>query len=362
LASKTGQKSLTGYDSIVGHKIPARILNQLAETDRVPGTLLFSGPPGIGKLAAAIQFAKNLNCEKSREPLCDCYSCSAIRTGAHPYILVISKPGQIKVDEMREIVSLASMKTASGSKRVFIFDNADVITTEASNAALKILEEPGTDLYFVLISDSPYSIISTVRSRSYKIRFSNLSDSEMRVFADTLEKGKPEDGIEHALEYSNGSPGIFLMWAYNENYRDLISELREWMAEWRKGKRLSISEALKWKEAYKDYANRLSSTEREIGIPRGANVFELKNYYSEVDKLRVDTLNWKADQQGSSKGQAMGLKLTGLAMVLRRLLHFDNSDESGRGILVLQEFAKKIDANCQQDMLLERLYYSVHEG
>jgi DNA polymerase III gamma/tau subunit len=116
---------LTGFGGIVGQKVPTSTLTHLVNTRHLPGTLLFCGPGGTGKLATALALAKILHCKGSDKNICGCDSCAAIRVGNHPDVIVLSRDKLYSVEEMREIVALTGLRSAPGQERVIIIDRAE---------------------------------------------------------------------------------------------------------------------------------------------------------------------------------------------------------------------------------------------
>lgn len=351
-------KSEAGYEGIIGQEVPVRILSHLCRSGKLPGTFLFSGPGSVGKLATAIQFSKNLLCEKNCEPLCGCYSCHAVRTGSHPDIIVISRDSVIKVEEMRELVSIAGMKTCTGHHRVIILDNAENITREASNAALKTLEEPGERLRFILITDTPASLLPTVRSRSYNLGFKLLSKEAMSEFAGVIGENPDSDIAAKGIAFSSGRPGMLLKWFWYEGFREIIGEMGSWIDETVGRGSVSVIDAIAWKEKFREYAEIISDTERSGKIPRGANAVEINKYHSDAYQFPLNAVNWKVDQRGTSRwGQ--GRRALALAGLVRRLLSRDMNDRSVKSLVILQDFMEKIRFNCNFDIALERLYFQL---
>lgn len=171
-------------ETVIGHREEVARLSSLKTSGRWPNAMLFVGPNGIGKKKIALSFAQMLVCAASSEACGVCGPCLRMeKQQSESLILVQPDPEAarpaIKVDDIRSLLdqlSLASM----GMARVVIIDQADTMNAQASNALLKTLEEPFENVYFVLLGKEVQAFLPTIRSRSQVIRFSSLSESELR--------------------------------------------------------------------------------------------------------------------------------------------------------------------------------------
>ena len=191
------------FDAFIGNrKIVERLRSKLRET-RFPHGLIFSGPEGVGKHACATMLAKTLNCRNAAiGDFCDvCPSCRKIESGVHPDVItatVQEDATQIKIAQVREILSILDLQPLEGRNKVFIIDPADALTPEAANALLKGLEEPPENTFFILITVNVQELLLTVRSRCQIYHFIPLTLDEIR-----------QHGItdELTIRWSQGSIG-----------------------------------------------------------------------------------------------------------------------------------------------------------
>jgi DNA polymerase-3 subunit delta' len=153
---------------------------------RVPPSLLFSGPEGTGKLEAALNVAKVLNCEKAGEgqdDACDsCPSCMHIEHGGHPDVRQIGRDGpggQVRAEAVRQVVAASPFRPFTGKKRVYIFEDADRMNPTAANTLLKTLEEPPPWTVLILLTSKENAILPTLLSRCQRVRFLPLSPHEV---------------------------------------------------------------------------------------------------------------------------------------------------------------------------------------
>jgi DNA polymerase-3 subunit delta' len=191
------------FESFIGNqKIIQRLRTKLRE-GRFPHGLIFSGPQGVGKHTCALMLAKALNCKNAAAgDFCDeCSSCRKIASGTHPDITTVSveeEATQIKIGQIRHVLSLLELQPLEGRNKVFIIDPADLLNTEAANALLKGLEEPPENSFLVLITVNVHELLLTVRSRCQVYNFTPLTLDEIRQHGTT---------DELAVRWSQGSIG-----------------------------------------------------------------------------------------------------------------------------------------------------------
>jgi hypothetical protein len=158
------------------------VLSSHLKHARLAHTYLFTGEAASGKEDVAMDFACALNCEQQnffRD--CECLSCSKTRRGLHPDIQWVGKDldvRSIKIEEVREVINTAAMKPYEGKWKVFILNRAERLTTEASNAFLKTLEEPPAHTIFTLLVETKAYLLETIQSRSFEIRMKPLDGAE----------------------------------------------------------------------------------------------------------------------------------------------------------------------------------------
>jgi DNA polymerase-3 subunit delta' len=183
---------------IIGQDRAVSILLKTIRRGRISSSYLFAGESGIGKKFTAINLAKALNCLKAVDSsrssavmadsrltqdtsqlndACDeCSSCRKIDAGIHPDVLLISpESGQIRIEEIRAIDEILSLKAFEGRTKVVVVDDAETMNQYAANAFLKTLEEPPSDSLIILVSSKPDRLPDTIQSRCSRINFMPLS-------------------------------------------------------------------------------------------------------------------------------------------------------------------------------------------
>jgi DNA polymerase III delta' subunit len=179
------------FQNILGNRRVKTILSKALQRNRVPHSLLFVGPEGVGKMETALVVAKALNCLQKFDDSCEeCTSCVAINKKNFPDVMEVSpQKDVIKIEQMRLLKSTAYLKPMVGKKRVFIISDAEKMREEASNSLLKILEEPPSFSHIFLCTNNPYLILPTIKSRCQALSFAP-------VFKEDIEKVLLEKGYE----------------------------------------------------------------------------------------------------------------------------------------------------------------------
>ena len=155
------------FCDVRGQEHVSRALRNAVREDRVGHAYLLSGPRGTGKTSTARILAMALNCtERSAEgePCGQCESCRSIRTGTSADVHELDAASNRGVDDIRDLISKVSLGTP-GLWKVYIIDEVHRLTTDASSALLKTLEEPPDHVVFVLATTDPQKVLTTIRSR-----------------------------------------------------------------------------------------------------------------------------------------------------------------------------------------------------
>lgn len=181
------------FDDILGNSRTKKILKKSLQRNRIPNSLLFYGPEGVGKRDVALVVAKALNCLKNQADACEvCAVCRAIESRNFPDVMVITpEKSVVKIEQMRSMKQTAYLKPMIGRKRVFIIDQAEKMNEEAANSVLKILEEPPAFTHIILVTHNPYLILPTIRSRCQDLSFSQISKQDIEKVL--MERGQDEE-------------------------------------------------------------------------------------------------------------------------------------------------------------------------
>lgn len=196
-------------DGIKGQETAIRFLKNSISSGRVAASYLFSGPQGVGKALTARAFLMALVCKSGGEDACGlCADCRRVESQDHPDIFWIKpeKNRLIKIEEIRKIKELLSLKPYEATRSVCVVEDAHMMRAESANALLKVLEEPPGDSIIILMTDKKELLLPTVISRCSEVRFRSLSpgitEEIIRMESDV---GSDEAGFLAA--FTQGSPG-----------------------------------------------------------------------------------------------------------------------------------------------------------
>src|SRR5216110_3341259 len=166
------------FGDLVGQEAASLALQGAIISARVAHAYLFSGSRGTGKTSAARLLAKALNCtgrpRESAEPCNRCQSCIEMTAGSALDLIEIDAASNRGIDEIRDLREKVNLAPAIGPYKVYIIDEAHMLTTEAFNALLKTLEEPPAHVIFVLATTEPHKIPLTVASRCQRFDFRRI--------------------------------------------------------------------------------------------------------------------------------------------------------------------------------------------
>jgi DNA polymerase-3 subunit delta' len=254
------------FPNFHGNAGAAATLQEMIRGHRIPQTLLFSGPEGVGKATLARRFAAelltgavaeahaqqshrhidaergvaqieqdDLTLEANQAIIADREKWASDKRnddplffGSHSDFLTFPPDGplrQITIQQMRFLKDRASLKPLRGQWRVFLIDGIDRANEQAANSLLKTLEEPPSHLILIMTARNPYDLLPTIRSRSVPLTLSRLNREEMRAFI--AERGL--DHPERRLSLAEGAPGLAVsldLEVYDRRRESMLALLR----------------------------------------------------------------------------------------------------------------------------------------
>ncbi len=171
------------FGEVAGQEAVKRILSRAAAEDRVAPAYLFSGTRGVGKTTLARVFAKALNCERgpAAEPCNECLQCRQITAGISPDVVEIDAATHGGVDEARRLKEDVGYSPLQSRYKVFIIDEAHMLSKAAFNALLKTLEEPPGRVTFILATTEPHKFPATIVSRCQHYLFKRMTQAELEA-------------------------------------------------------------------------------------------------------------------------------------------------------------------------------------
>ena len=169
------------FDEVVGQRLITDTLKNAILSERVAHGYIFSGARGVGKTTTARVLSKALNCAQGPTvtPCGECASCQEIAAGNSIDVLEIDAASNRGIDEIRELRATVRYLPARDRYKIFIIDEAHMLTTEAFNALLKTLEEPPPRSLFILATTEPHKLPPTIQSRCQHFAFRLLDYQEI---------------------------------------------------------------------------------------------------------------------------------------------------------------------------------------
>ena len=222
------------FQNIYGQDLAIEILKSAISKEYLSPAYLFSGPEGVGRKKTAKIFIQSILGENQDKES----TKRKIENNNHPDLLwiepsyvvqgktisqgkarseniSIKSPPQIRLNQIREIIEFLGKKPFESKKNIVIIEDIERINESASNALLKTLEETNTGL-FILITQRPEKLLSTIRSRCQIVPFIRLNDQQVNIIIDKLEVVQeiddiPREKVKELIDFSYGSPGRYLI-------------------------------------------------------------------------------------------------------------------------------------------------------
>ncbi len=322
------------FEQVVGQEHVKDVLTAAIARGRITHAYLFSGPRGVGKTTTARLLAMAVNCEGSSvRPCGECESCHLVQKGNHPDVIELDAASNNSVEDVRELREKVHLASLRGGKRVWVLDEAHMLSRAAANALLKTLEEPPENLIFVLATTEPEKLPPTILSRCQHFRFRRLSEREIASKLARLCQEASLQADEEAL--------ALLAKAADGAMRDAESLLERLFASGERITRARVEDAL--------------------GLPPQARLYTLARHFADSDlaalfaeagelyrdgfaprtlaeQLKATLRDALARQLGTSDGPELGLSQEAL---LRAIHALDDEDErfTRRGDLFSLEVA-----------------------
>jgi len=187
------------FEEVIGQEYVTRTLQNSLRSGNYAHAFLFAGPRGTGKTSTARILAKALNCEEgpTPDPCNHCTSCRDITEGTSVDVIEIDAASNRGIDDIRELRERVLFSPAAARMKVYILDEAHMITIQAFNALLKMLEEPPAHVIFVLATTEPHKMPPTILSRCQRLDFRSVPVARL---VEHLERVSEEEGAKASEE------------------------------------------------------------------------------------------------------------------------------------------------------------------
>lgn len=190
------------FSDMVGQEHITKILKNQINTNKISHAYIFSGTRGTGKTTAAKVFARAINClnNKDGEPCNECEACRSILEGNTTDVIEMDAASNNSVENIRSIRQEVAYSTTGLKYKVYIIDEAHMLSTSAFNALLKTLEEPPENVVFILATTEEHKILPTILSRCIRFEFKKINKDNI---VKRLEYVLKDYGVEYDIEALN---------------------------------------------------------------------------------------------------------------------------------------------------------------
>ena len=191
------------FDDVKGQDHIVTTLRNQIKADRIGHAYMFCGTRGTGKTTVAKIFARAVNCESpvNGSPCGQCPTCQAIASGAALNVIEIDAASNTGVDSVREIIDEVAYSPTAGRFKVYIIDEAHMLSPGAFNALLKTLEEPPEYVIFILATTEPHKLIATIQSRCQRYDFHRITIDTIQARLREICDAEGLSVEDHALKY-----------------------------------------------------------------------------------------------------------------------------------------------------------------
>lgn len=207
------------FNDVAGQEVTMSMLRNSLYKNHLFPVYLFAGQKGCGKTSSARIFAAAVNCEKLPQfqknaagqvvPCQNCTACQTMKNGSFPDFIEIDAASHTGVDDVRALLESCSFMPLAGTHKIYLIDEAHMLSRAAFNALLKILEEPPQTVIFMLATTEYTKIPETVRSRCFQLHFSALSPEALTAYlqkiCDAEQIAYEKEGLALLVQQTDGS-------------------------------------------------------------------------------------------------------------------------------------------------------------
>ena len=184
-----------GFDGLLGNEELKKRLSVSVREGKTSHCYIICGPEGSGKRTLASLLSQALQCEAQNAPCGVCNACRKVQNGIHPDVIVVDDPDKksVQVEQSRQMQADAYIRPNEGKKKIYLIPRAQLMTDQAQNALLKLIEEPPHYAVFLLLTTNAEKLLTTVRSRSVELRMEPVPWQTAAAF---LQQRRPQDSLQ----------------------------------------------------------------------------------------------------------------------------------------------------------------------
>lgn len=284
---------MDGFKGVIGHKEIIEYIKNAIKEDKVSHAYIFNGRKGSGKKTLAKLFAMTLECEEhGEEPCGKCASCLQIKGENHPDVIKVTheKPNTITVDDIRvQINNTVGIKPYKGPYKIYIMDEANLMSEQAQNALLKTLEEPPAYAIFFLLTENVNTLLDTIKSRCVMLKFRNLQDALIKNYLiETM--AVPEYKADICAAFAQGNLGQAIMLVNSEHFNEIKEEVTQLLRNIQEMEMGEVIEAIKRSTTYKleisDYLDLIMVWYRDILLYKATKEIDKIIFKEETDAIK----------------------------------------------------------------------------
>lgn len=196
-----------GFEALLGNRQLKENLSAAVNRGRISHFYLISGPAGSGKKTLSRLLSAAIHCKGERKPCMNCPACRKVMADTHPDLITVTDPEHktVAVDIVRQVRDEMFVRPNESDRKIYVFPQA--LRDEGQNALLKVLEEPPAYGVFILLSENPESLLTTVRSRCTELKLLPLDSSTIRSALNREFSQAEPDAVEGAVLRSGGYLG-----------------------------------------------------------------------------------------------------------------------------------------------------------
>ncbi|MGM0603234.1 MAG: DNA polymerase III subunit delta' [Bacillota bacterium] len=323
------------FSLVKGQDKAVKILKDEIKKERISHAYLFSGQKGLGKKKLAVEFAKALFCSRQNLDSCDsCINCRKVDHRNHPDLKIIAREedkSAISIDQIRELKKEIAYKPYESERKIYIIEDADLMTKEAANSLLKTLEEPPSFATIILLAEDAGKLLPTIVSRCQEIKLTDLSAEMIEDIL--LQKNISPEKAEVIAYLAEGSPGRAVEFAEKKEFFAEREKIYNFMADIEEKTTVEIFSAA-------DKFNKLINEDFPF-------FYLLSNWYRDIIMIK--------------QNYEQGVKNTDYLDLLKNNVDKYTEEDIINRLEYIELARKYIESNVRKDLALQVLFFKLRQ-